>query len=316
MMACAAHPAVESYLSCGRCERAICARCLVHTPVGSRCGDCAGSDRGPRVRVGAGDSAPKAALRGIDGWVESNGYFVFAVLAVLAGAFLLRTWLLGDRDGLIVKVVVYGGWLVSLVLHEFSHSLIAYLGGDTDIKRRGYLTLNPFRFMDPVFSVIVPMLFVLMGGIGLIGGRTLVDEHALRSRWWSSAVSIAGPATNLVLAALLGGLLQTGLIDVYSPLGSGLACLAVLQVSAMLFNLIPFPSLDGFGALAPFLPEELVHHLRVIGRLGCMVPALVFWSVPGLAGQFWSEVYLLAERLQIPVYASYAGFESLRLFQY
>ncbi len=91
------------------------------------------------------------------------------------------------------------GWILSVVLHEFAHGIVAYWGGDYTIRERGGLTLNPLQYIDPVMSIALPALFLLMGGIPLPGGATYIRNDLLRSRLWQSAVSLAGPAMNLLI---------------------------------------------------------------------------------------------------------------------
>ena len=67
-------------------------------------------------------------------------------------------------------VFVVFGWLVSLCLHEFGHAYTAWRYGDQDVEVRGYLTLNPLKYANPLLSLGVPLLFIALGGIGLPGG--------------------------------------------------------------------------------------------------------------------------------------------------
>src|SRR3982751_282279 len=94
---------------------------------------------------------------------------------------------------------VFIGWVLSVVLHEFAHGIVAYCGGDYTIRERGGLTLNPLQYVDPVMSLLLPAVFLLMGGIPLPGGVTYVRRDLLRSRFWSTAVSLAGPAMNFLI---------------------------------------------------------------------------------------------------------------------
>ena len=97
-------------------------------------------------------------------------------------------------------IIVIIGWIFSLCLHEFSHALVAYYGGDTSVREKGYLTFNPLKYTHPVYSILLPMVFLLLGGIGLPGGAVYIERWRLRSKGWESAVSLAGPAANLLLA--------------------------------------------------------------------------------------------------------------------
>src|SRR5678815_2748961 len=66
--------------------------------------------------------------------------------------------------------IVTVAWIFSVCLHEFGHAVVAYKGGDYTVRDKGYLTFNPLKYTDPLFSIILPVLFVALGGIGLPGG--------------------------------------------------------------------------------------------------------------------------------------------------
>jgi Zn-dependent protease len=77
--------------------------------------------------------------------------------------------------------IVTVGWIFSVCLHEFGHAWVAYKGGDVTVRDKGYLTFNPLKYTDPVFSFILPILFMALGGIGLPGGAVYINRHLLRS---------------------------------------------------------------------------------------------------------------------------------------
>ena len=196
-------------------------------------------------------------------------------------------------------IVVLVGWVFSLCLHEFSHALVAYLGGDTTVREKGYLTFNPLKYTHPVYSLLLPLLFLVLGGIGLPGGAVYIETWRLRSRGWISAVSLAGPSANLLLAILLGLLLQFGPVTT-GGIWPGLGFLAFLQVSALVLNLIPLPPFDGFGAIEPYLPANLrTSLLQTRGMLSFAVFFLL-WSVPLVYNAFWSLVFFLAHLVGVP----------------
>src|SRR5262249_26524112 len=100
-------------------------------------------------------------------------------------------------------VVVTIGWLASVCLHEYAHARVAFAAGDTSVAEKGYLSLNPFRYADPTFSLYMPLLFLFLGGIGLPGAAVYIDYSRVRGRAWLSAISGAGPISSLALALLL-----------------------------------------------------------------------------------------------------------------
>ena len=198
-----------------------------------------------------------------------------------------------------IFAVVLVCWIFSLCLHEFSHALVAYYGGDTTVREKGYLTFNPLKYTHPVYSIVLPLLFLMLGGIGLPGGAVYIEKWRLRSRAWVTAVSLAGPAANLVVAIVLGIALHFAPPD-RSGIWPGVAFLAFLQVSALVLNLIPLPPFDGFGAIEPYLPADL----RVnIGQVAAMLPWVLFfllWYVPVVNNGFWSLVTSIAGLLGVP----------------
>ncbi|MCX6081576.1 MAG: site-2 protease family protein [Chloroflexi bacterium] len=196
--------------------------------------------------------------------------------------------------------VVLIGWIVSLTLHEFSHAFVAYRGGDYTVRDKGYLTFNPLKYTHPVYSILLPLVFLLLGGIGLPGGAVYIETWRLYSRKWVSAVSLAGPISNLVLAILLGSFLR------FAPLSAdgiwpGLAFLALLQVTAAIFNLLPVPPFDGYGAIRPHLSDEWRGRMDAFAQISMWVVLAVFWYLPVVSGVFWSLVGLIARLVGIPL---------------
>ena len=207
---------------------------------------------------------------------------------------------------IVVFLLVMIGWVFSLTLHEFAHALVAYWGGDISVRDKGYLTFNPLRYTHPVYSLVLPILFLLMGGIGLPGGAVYIETWRLRSRKWESAVSLAGPFANLVLAAVLGLLFRLG-VPGSGALGQSLAFVGLLQVTATLFNLLPIPPFDGFGALRPQLPPDLRQRMDEFASVSMWMVLAVFWFIPSAAGLFWTLVGMVARALGIPLDLALAG---------
>jgi Zn-dependent protease len=207
-------------------------------------------------------------------------------------------------------IIVLIGWVFTVCVHEFSHALIAYLGGDYTVREKGYLTFNPLKYTHPVYSLLLPIVFLVIGGFGLPGGAVYIETWRLKSPRWVSAVSLAGPISNLILAIVLAVILQFA-----PPIAIGiwpaLAFLALLQVTAALFNLIPLPPFDGYGAIEPYLPHDIRSKVAETRGAFIWIVFLVFWYVPFISDAFWGLVFFIASLLQIPpilVAAGYSGF--------
>ncbi len=196
-------------------------------------------------------------------------------------------------------LIVLIGWVFSLTLHEFLHAFVAYHGGDYTVKEKGYLTFNPIKYTHPVVSILLPILFLLMGGIGLPGGAVYIETWRLRTRNWVSAVSLAGPMANLVCAIVLAVILQFAPLEA-GGIWPGLAFLAFLQVSAVALNLLPIPPLDGYGILAPFLPSEIRMQADRVAGAGMWILLLLMWYVPIFGNLFWGGVVFISNLIGIP----------------
>jgi Zn-dependent protease len=197
-------------------------------------------------------------------------------------------------------IVVLIGWIVSLTLHEFSHAFVAYRGGDYTVRDKGYLTFNPLKYTHPVYSILLPLIFLLLGGIGLPGGAVYIETWRLYSRKWETAVSLAGPISNLLLAVLLGTLLRFAPLTA-SGIWPGLAFLGLLQVTAALFNLLPVPPFDGYGAIRPHLSAEWRGRMDSFAQVSMWVVLAVFWYLPVVSGLFWGLVGFVARLVGIPL---------------
>ena len=77
-------------------------------------------------------------------------------------------------------IIVLIGWFFSLCLHEFSHALVAYFGGDHTVREKGYLT-NPLKYIHPITSIAIPLAILAMGGFAFPGGAVYIESWRLRS---------------------------------------------------------------------------------------------------------------------------------------
>jgi Zn-dependent protease len=211
-------------------------------------------------------------------------------------------------------IVVIVGWIFSLCLHEFSHSIVAYYGGDTSVRDKGYLTFNPLKYTHPVYSIVLPVIFLLLGGIGLPGGAVYIETWRLRSRGWEAAVSLAGPAANLLLAVILEIVLN--ILPVSSNgIWPGLAFLALMQISALVLNLIPLPPFDGYRAVAPFLNRQVRFGIDQYSNILMLVVFAALWYVPFVNNLFWEVVGWISIQMQIPLSLALLGLSQFQFWR-
>lgn len=165
--------------------------------------------------------------------------------------------------------------IFSAILHEIAHGFVAERLGDPTARLLGRLTLNPIPHIDPVMSIIVPLLLILGGSPVIIGGAkpVPVDPFNLREPKKDMAiVSIAGPLTNFLIAFTVAFAFKF-----VAPFINDQFILTVIytivQLNLLLgiFNLIPIPPLDGSKILALFLPEEISRTYMGIGQFGIAI---------------------------------------------
>jgi Zn-dependent protease len=205
-------------------------------------------------------------------------FFLALVAATVGGAVLAAV---GTGPVLVTGIVllVLGGWAVSLCLHEFAHALVAHRSGDTAVRARGYLTLDIRRYTNVGLTFVLPVIYLLLGGIPLPGGAVWIDHGAIRSRAARSLVAFAGPAVNLVLALAL--VLAVALVPMSIGLAAGLSCLALIQVLAFVLNILPVPGLDGFGVLEPYLSYGARRFADRVRPWAPLVLLVLLLGVPG-----------------------------------
>lgn len=148
--------------------------------------------------------------------------------------------------------------LVSMILHELAHGVIAYLLGDTTAKDEGRLSLNPLKHLDPVISILVPLVMYMMGGPIFGGAKPVpVDSRRLKGGAWGMAlVAVAGPITNFLLA-LIGFLIGhfTGGLYVGGLTATIFSQFILTNLGFFIFNILPIPPLDGSRVLYALAPD-------------------------------------------------------------
>ncbi|HEY5833100.1 site-2 protease family protein [Streptomyces sp.] len=215
--------------------------------------------------------------------------------------------------GFAVFLFVVSGWVVSLCLHEYAHARTALHSGDISIGAKGYLTLNPLKYTHALLSVVLPVLFVIMGGIGLPGGAVFIERGRIRGRWRHSLISAAGPLTNVLFAAVLMLPFALGAADEW-PLEflAALAFLALLQVSAAILNLLPIPGLDGYGIVEPWLSYGIRRQVEPMAQFGLLAVFGLLW-IPSVGMAFFDFIDTVMGWFQVPAGAADAGY---RLFRF
>ncbi|HHX40129.1 MAG TPA: site-2 protease family protein [Armatimonadetes bacterium] len=170
--------------------------------------------------------------------------------------------------------------MIAIPIHEFAHAWAARWAGDDTAAAMGRVTLDPLKHLDPLGTILI-----LIGGFGW-GKPVPVNPYNFRSpRWGSLFVSAAGPASNILLALLIGVLgFRSGLLQLGADGFPGvMQQLIWLNLALALFNLIPVPPLDGSKVLLSLLPNQTALAVaKVFDRFGLLM--LILLLVTGMLG--------------------------------
>lgn len=244
-------------------------------------------------------------------------FLAIVAVTLLAGYAIYSLEFDRTVASILLVIFVVGGWITSLCLHEFGHAVVAYVGGDHGVAGKGYLTLNPLRYTNGLLSIVFPLIFLAMGGIGLPGGAVYINPGAIRNKNMRSLTSAAGPIATSICAIILLIPFATGISNEsqmdHLAFWAGLALLAFLQITALFFNLLPIPGLDGFGILAPFLPEDFMKAVRGLGMVTYFIIFFLFFGGTPVSQTFWRGIFLVVSLVKLDMGLVDLG---LRLFQF
>jgi Zn-dependent protease len=156
----------------------------------------------------------------------------------------------------IISVIIL---ILSIVIHEVSHGLMAERMGDPTARLQGRLTLNPLKHIDPVGSIFVPLVTSLMGFTFGWAKPVIYNPYNLKNRRTGELlIALAGPASNLIIA-LVFGLIVRILIPTATEVTPFLQIafqIILINIVLAIFNLIPLPPLDGSKVLFFFLKDQ------------------------------------------------------------
>jgi len=184
----------------------------------------------------------------------------------------------GESIILIIAILI-----LSVVIHEVAHGYAALWLGDTTALHAGRLTLNPLKHLDFFGSIVVPLLLSLTGFVFGWAKPVPYNPYNLRNRrWGESLVALAGPASNLLLAAIFGLYLQ---FIGGSPAAVMVGLLIVqINVALAIFNLVPIPPLDGSKILFSLFPEQAAKMRATMEQWGFMLLLIFIFFFSSILG--------------------------------
>lgn len=194
------------------------------------------------------------------------------------------------NDGLLWSI---GTWIVPLVIaivfHEVSHGWVANALGDPTAKRRGRLSFNPIKHVDPIGTVVLPMVLAVAGApiFGWAKPVPVVARRLRNPRYDMVLVALAGPGMNLLLAVVAA--LMFAIVQSAAPpslagqfVEANLLNFMAINVFLALFNLIPLPPFDGGHVAEGLLPRRLALSFAKLRRYSLALVLILLLVVPML----------------------------------
>ena len=193
---------------------------------------------------------------------------------------------------IVVLIVI----LLSMTIHEAMHAFMGYVLGDSTAKEEGRLTLNPIRHIDPVMTILLPLIMVVLHA-PVFGGAKPVPFNPNRVRfgdWGAALVALSGPITNLVIAFIAFGIgVLSGVINnagAVQPTIFGLITSTAVSVNLgfFVFNMLPIPPLDGSRILYAVAPDGVRGVMQKIEQNGILLVMIVVVLFSDVIGQVMS----------------------------
>lgn len=188
-------------------------------------------------------------------------------------------------------VIVFIVLVISISIHEAMHAFTSHWLGDDTAHREGRISLNPIRHVDPVMTILLPMITLVLFQTPILAAKP-VPFNPDRVKWdefGAALIGAAGPFTNLLLAAAGAGVINLFQGSLGVDLLRVFVIFVVINVGLFIFNMLPIPPLDGSRVVYAFAPEPVQRVMAMLEQYGIFIVFGLVLFIPGF-GQMLSKL--------------------------
>ena len=180
--------------------------------------------------------------------------------------------------------------VISITLHEAMHAFSAHWLGDDTAHSQGRISLNPLRHVDPFATILLPLITLVLFGVPLLAAKPVpFNPYGVRyGEYGAAMVGLAGPLTNLVLAAAGSGIIALAQTSLGAGIFGALMIFIQVNVALFVFNMIPLPPLDGSRLVYAFAPESVQNVMAQMEQFGFFIIFGLLVAVPAFSELLFS----------------------------
>jgi Zn-dependent protease len=167
-------------------------------------------------------------------------------------------------------IIVIISLVIAITVHEAVHAYVGYFLGDDTAKEHGRISLNPFRHIDPFSTILLPLITLIIYKVPLLAAKPVPfnPERVRYGEFGAAMIAVAGPVSNLVMAAIAAGIINLFQGSLGIDVLSTLMLFMSINIGLFIFNMIPVPPLDGSRLLYAFAPEGLQRFMASLENFG------------------------------------------------
>jgi Zn-dependent protease len=186
--------------------------------------------------------------------------------------------------------IFIGSLLIAMGFHEAMHAYVAHELGDSTAEREGRLTLNPFKHVDLYTTILLPIILLLLGLPLILAAKPVpFDPREVRfGEYGAALIALAGPFTNLALAAAAGLAFRMDIIG--GSLAHVVGIFISINIALFVFNMIPIPPLDGSRLFYAFAPEPIQKIMYQIEAMGFLPVLLILLFLSQFIGPILANI--------------------------